>query len=322
MQLHTTQHGRPQPGLPASDHAQLTYVLLNPHARGGRNAKLAEPLKNLLAQHGLHDALLITETPETALQMMHALPAGSRVIVAGGDGSVHHLLPALIAGDHTLGVLPLGSGNDNARAMGTYGHTLEKIISRALYHPATRIDVGEVHFVDTDTGLLRERLFLSSLSAGFDASISLRAREGPQWLSGMPRYLWATLGELRALRHWPVQVIADDVLIHEGPALFASSLNTPSFGGGMPAVPHARTNDGALDLLMAGHIHMTEVLQLLPRLLIGRHLGRPKVHTQSFARLEIHTNTHIPVAADGEYLGLASEIKIFSRRQSLAAICL
>jgi diacylglycerol kinase family enzyme len=90
----------------------------------------------------------------------------------------------------------------------------------------------------------------------------------------------------------------------------------------MPAVPNAKINDGALNLLMAGDIHMSDVLQLLPRLLIGKHLGRPKVHTQAFLSLKIQSQTPIPIAADGEYLGLASEIKIVNRAQCLAAICL
>jgi diacylglycerol kinase family enzyme len=90
----------------------------------------------------------------------------------------------------------------------------------------------------------------------------------------------------------------------------------------MPAVPNAKNNDGALNLLMAGDIQMADVLQLLPRLLIGKHLGRPKVHTLAFSNLKIQSDTPIPIAADGEYLGLANELKIYTRSQSLAAICL
>jgi diacylglycerol kinase family enzyme len=67
---------------------------------------------------------------------------------------------------------------------------------------------------------------------------------------------------------------------------------------------------------------MSDVLQLLPRLLIGKHLGRPKVHTLAFSNLKIQSETAIPIAADGEYLGLANEIKIINRTQCLAAICL
>ena len=65
--------------------------------------------------------------------------------------------------------------------------------------------------------------FLSSLTAGFDSAVGLRAINGPRWLRGLPRYLLATFGELAALRNWPLQVTTDGELIHNGPALFASS---------------------------------------------------------------------------------------------------
>ena len=90
----------------------------------------------------------------------------------------------------------------------------------------------------------------------------------------------------------------------------------------MHAVLNAKINDCALNLLMAGDIYMSDVLQLPPRLLIGNHLGRPKVHTLAFSCLKIQSQTPIPIAADGEYLGLANEIKIVNRTQCLAAICL
>ena len=46
----------------------LTYVILNPRARGGRNAKLATQLQKILSQCGLEDALINTDSPQAALQ--------------------------------------------------------------------------------------------------------------------------------------------------------------------------------------------------------------------------------------------------------------
>ena len=91
MQADSLQHSSQQTKRATSNHSALTYVLLNPHSHGGRSAQLVTPLKKLLAKNGLHDALLITPTAQAALQMVHALPACSRVIIAGGDGTVHHL---------------------------------------------------------------------------------------------------------------------------------------------------------------------------------------------------------------------------------------
>jgi diacylglycerol kinase (ATP) len=112
------------------------------------------------------------------------------------------------------------------------------------------------------------------------------------------------------LRNWPLQVTTDGELIHNGPALFASSLNTPTFAGGMPAVPHARNDDGRLDLLLAGPFGLAGTLLMLPLLLAGRHLGRAKVHTRAFHEMVISSTQPVPLAADGEYLGEARQITV------------
>ncbi len=83
MQASSVQHDKQQTKRATSNQSALTYVLLNPHAHGGRTAQLIAPIKKLLTKHGLTDALLITPTAQTALQMIHALPACSRVIIAG-----------------------------------------------------------------------------------------------------------------------------------------------------------------------------------------------------------------------------------------------
>ena len=197
---------------------------------------------------------------------------------------------------------------------------MKKALHHAIHSKAKLVDIGQADFIDAATGVRQSVFFISSLSAGFDASISLRAREGPQWLSGMPRYLWATMAELRALRSWPMQVTADDKSIHNGAALFATTLNTRSFGGGMPAMPHASIGDGKLNLLLAGNIKFGEVLHLLPRLLTGLHLGQPKVRHQDFSQLHIQALEPFPLAADGEYLGAATELKIQIRTACLPIV--
>lgn len=237
---------------------------------------------------------------DAALAAIREQPHGSRVVLVGGDGTVHRMLPALRDRQAEMGLVPMGSGNDLARAMGVAGRRWEQALAHALDSPAAPMDLGELRCNG------QHLPFASSLTAGFDSAVGARALRGPRSLHGLPRYLWATLGEVAALRNWPVVLHdAKGGLLHDGPALMASVLNTPSYGSGMPAVPHAQVADGHLDLLVAGRFGRRATLAMLPRLLAGRHLSHPRVRCHAFTALHAQAREPLPLAADGEDLGPA-----------------
>ncbi|NCT82703.1 MAG: diacylglycerol kinase family lipid kinase [Comamonadaceae bacterium] len=275
--------------------------LLNPHAANGRCAALAAPLREALPQV----PLLLPENIAAARQRLLALPEGSRVIVAGGDGTVHQLLPALVARRLQLALLPGGTGNDLARALGLARMGWRQALAHAQQAPATAMDLGEL--TTPGQGV---QLFMSSLTAGFDAAIARRAHAAPRWLRGQPRYLWATLAEIARLRRYPLRVEADGELLHDGPLLFASSLNTPSYGSGMPAAPGARIDDGQLRLLRAGAFGRLGALAMMPLLLTGQHLRHGGVTLSGYRRLRLSGPAPLPLAVDGEPLPAANELSV------------
>ena len=275
-------------------------MLLNPRAAGGRAGALAGPIGAWLASHAPGVALVQASGIEDGLARLRALPPGSRAVLVGGDGTVHRMLPPFVERGLVMGLVPFGSGNDFARALGLHGWGWPRALQHALSAPARPIDIGEATIDGT-----RRVPFVSSLTAGFDSSVGQRAIDGPTWLRGLPRYLLATLRELAHLRHWPIDAAIDGTPVHAGPALFVSVLNTRSFGSGMPAVPHARIDDGRLDVLAAGPVGLGGVALLLPRLLVGRHLGHPLLRTAPFTRLTAESPVDVPLAAEGEPLGTA-----------------
>jgi YegS/Rv2252/BmrU family lipid kinase len=288
---------------PATRKAQ-TVLLLNANAGGGRAGRL----KRLIEAHTAHlpqrPMLFVSQDAQTANRLVDALPSGSRVILFGGDGSVSAMLPSLVAGGHTLGLVPIGSGNDTARAFGLGRMKWEQALDHALQARPSMVDVGELAYTNA-RGFEQRRLFISSFNAGFDAAVVQHSLALPSWLSGMPRYTLATLVELSALRSFDLAISIDGRAIHAGPVLLASTLNTPTYGGGMQMAPTASMEDGALDLMLASEMGMLRVLSLLPRMMVGRHLGEPGVIHQCFGKLTLSSPAPVPVAADGEYLGEA-----------------
>jgi diacylglycerol kinase family enzyme len=210
-----------------------------------------------------------------------------------------------------LGVVPLGGGNDTARALGVAGLPWPKALELALTGPTRRMDVGELVTP-------KQRVpFFSSLAAGFDAAVAMRALAGPRWLDGMPRYLWATMAELASLRTHRIRIALDGEPRYDGEAIFASVLNTRSYGSGMTAVPGARVGDGKLDLLVAGRFGRIGALSMLPRLVKGTHLPHAKIHTWPFQTMQFESDKELPLAADGEPL---QPLRRFEVRVRAAAV--
>lgn len=296
--------------------APVRVVIANPRAQGGRAVRLLPALRDALPP-GVE--LHTPDRLDAALRLLRSLPEGSRVVAVGGDGTLHRWLPAMLERDHELGVVPLGSGNDTARALGLRRSSPLIWLTHALNGPPSFMDTGLATWHDT-LGERHDTPFLSSLSAGFDAAVVARALTGPANLRGKPRYLWATLRELAALRTWNIDVTVDGRHRHDGPALFAATLNTPTFGSGMPATPGARTHDGLLNLLLAGPFTRLGALGMLPRLLMGWHLGHPCIHTQAFEQMTVLGRGDLPLAADGEWLGQARSFTAAVRPSSLRVI--
>jgi YegS/Rv2252/BmrU family lipid kinase len=295
-----------------------SLILINPHAAGGRALKLLPSIQSWCQTHGINSSqnhIAVPETIASARAVLSNLPGNSRVVVVGGDGTLHQMLPGLLQGGHEVGLVPYGSGNDCARAWGLQNLSWQEALAFAMTGQSQGIDIGRVELNQS-----RSIYFHSSLTVGFDASVGNRALAGPKYLRGLPRYLLATLRELHNLRNWPLHVQADGQLVHEGVCLLASSLNTPTYGAGMPAVPHALIDDGHLNLLLASQFNRLQTLLMLPRLLTGTHLSHPRIKCASFKSALIKSAANVPVAADGETLGDARDIKLQVMLQALQVV--
>ena len=296
--------------------ADRCVVLLNPNARGGRAGRLSTEMGAWLRAHHPAAELHVPVSAEEANGLVVGLPDGAKVVLVGGDGTLNRLLPSVLAGQHRLGVVAWGSGNDFARAHGLLSDHWRTGLAVAMTADERLVDVGELTYGDQVVP------FLSSLAAGFDAAVGARALRGPRWLSGLPRYLWSTLAEIAFLRRYRLRLAVESGLVMEGSMLFASALNTASYGSGLPAVPHARTDDGFLDLLIARRLGRLGMLRMLPRLLSASHLSHREVFTVSFQKMRVCSEDDVPLAADGEFLGMVRgwSIKALPQRLRLLSV--
>ena len=250
--------------------------------------------------------LLVSADIDSTRRVLQGLPAQSRVVIVGGDGSLHQWLPELVEGPFSVGLVPLGTGNDTARALGLRHLSWKQALTHALTAPAQACDLGQLEVEDLIKG---QRLywFISSLAAGFDAEISARAQPTR---FGLPRYLAATLLAIRDLRCQRMQLHVDGQDWPAAEVVLASALNTRTYGSGMPMTPDASMHDGKLNLVQIQRFSRLGLLGMLPLMLIGKHRWHHKVKHQMFQSLRAQCAVSVALAVDGEPVPSASRWQV------------
>lgn len=288
------------------------HVILNPAARGGRNRALRPAVEQALAAAGFAVEILETAAPDDAETLARALgETEAFVVAAGGDGTIHEVANGLAGTPGVLGVLPLGTGNDFANAVGMSTDLPEAARQLAAAEPR-RVDLGHVRWTDA-RGETHERRFANCLGAGFDAhAAALAART--KWLGGRAAYLAAVLRTLWVWRKPSLWVRVrehalagdardDDALSYDGPLFLCEIGNGHSVGGGFLLTPDARPDDGLLDVCLVRHLSTRRALGLLPRTFTGDHTGAPEVTMGRMTSLSLAAEEGaVALQADGEIL--------------------
>ena len=266
------------------------YVLGNPAARGGTGD--VERVIDRLRRSGCEPMLLeATSATASAQAAGDAVRAGAdRLIAVGGDGLVRIALRAVAGTSTVLGLVPQGTGNDFARALGLLDGTLDGHVSTAL---------GEGVAVDamrTNHGWVA-----SVATMGFAGDVTERAN-GLRWPRGSQRYTVATLLQLPRLRRLSATVEVDGV-VHEADTTMLSIGNTAYFGGGMKICPGARPADGQLEVVVIGAVGRGTFLRVFPKVFGGGHISHPAVQVHRGREVTVRCDDDVQMWADGDELG-------------------
>jgi diacylglycerol kinase (ATP) len=255
--------------------AGTVAVLANPTAGRGRHRGLLAAVVERFGAAGHDVHLLDAGTGAEAEAACHAAVAGgaAAVVAVGGDGTMHRALQAVAGTPVPFGVIPAGTGNDFAHALGMPADPERATdqLAAALSAGHTRpVDLARITTVDNQV-----RWFGAVLAAGFDAVVNERANR-MRWPGGPRRYDLAIMVELARLRPRRYTLLLDGEP-HPLDAVLVAVGNTASYGGGLRICPHADPTDGLLDIVVAGRVGRVTVVRIKPRLYRGTHLEHPKV---------------------------------------------
>jgi diacylglycerol kinase (ATP) len=271
--------------------ADPTVVLiLNPTAGKGRAGRELVHLRTHLIRQGIKADVFLTRHEGDGRAMVEALDPrpGTLVVAAGGDGTVHEVGCALLERPGvSLGVIPMGSGNDYAAFMG-----MSKDPVQAL---GTLLDGVDR---DWDVGQVGDQPFLNSVGFALSSSVSYHSRQTGA-LTGLLRY---GLAAGRAIgRHRPVRIGLDGLAASGDHWVSLMEVGVGDrCGGGFRLTARADPADGLLDVCILEALPRWRMPLLLPRALRGRHLGHPRVIYEQVPGFRLRLEGEELIHVDGE----------------------
>ncbi len=269
------------------------HAIVNPTSDGRWASRHWDRIRPILEEAGWRIRTELTERRGHARDLA-AASSEPLILVVGGDGTAHEVANGLLTARRgaTMAVLPAGTGNDFARALGLPRDPLAAAAALVRGRPRA-IDVGEVNGC----------YFLTIAGAGFDGEVARRVNAWPKVLGGAAMYAIGILTTLVTYRPVNVTITIDGAVQQERIFLIAVG-NTSHNAGGMWLVPPARPDDGLLHAVIAGPLTRFETLVVLPQVFSGGHLGHPKVRQAQATEIYVESTTPVAVQADGEAVGL------------------
>jgi diacylglycerol kinase (ATP) len=283
------------------------YLILNPVAGRGRSRAALAAVKAFMEAEAMPLEVLTSQAPGHATALVNALPTDAKVLSLGGDGTLHEVAAACIASHRVIGILPAGSGDDFAFALGIARDNLQQALSL--------VKAGKV--IAVDTAAVNGQTFINAFGVGFDADVAHAVRHAPKALKERSAYLYAILRTLTKLKNIAVEIQVDGQKVFAGPALLVSTQNGPRTGGSFMFAPQASITDGLLDVLVAGAFNRLGTLGILPKVMKGTHLDHPKVFAFSGKDIRLHWAKARPGHMEGELLAAASTFAISVKPKSL-----
>ncbi len=274
-------------------------LILNPSAGTDAAAAHADAIsRRLRTRYDTLEIVLTIDAGDASRAARQAVRDGcTHLFVGGGDGTLNEAINgvALVRGaleTMTFGVVPLGTGNDFATALGLPAD-VDEALTLLLAGSPRPIDLGSVN----------GRLFANISGGGFFADVSDSVTPQMKTVAGRLAYL---IGGTQVLLDF--SPLRASVEVDAGRAAFDTTLyafavcNSRTFGGGNLIAPHAIVDDGRLDVCVIDAMSTLEFVTLLRAVSRGTHVEDPRVHYFRAASVTFTFDAPVNINTDGEVL--------------------
>jgi YegS/Rv2252/BmrU family lipid kinase len=292
------------------------------------------PQSELLSTKLLTTELFTTEWQTTKYKGHAAVLAAdaarrgaTHIIAVGGDGTAHEVANGIInSGERsasiTMGIFPVGSGNDLVRSLGISGDPASFL--RLLRSSRTRvIDVLEVRSASASgDGTPARHTCINVADTGLGGEVAALVAATPSWWNaGLRYFLCGLVGILRTQKKvmkvewWNDRDAGDENVRQnssesstvrerwEGKAMSVCFANFSTFGSGIVIAPHANGSDGLIALTIIGDVSVLDYLRWMPALRAGKEIRHPQVRYAQATHIRVHSSEPASVEIDGEVVG-------------------
>jgi len=273
----------------------MWLLVVNSKAGKGRASKLAGKFEVLLKSNNLPYEIINKATyEETFSEYRLSISSGKfeKVVAIGGDGLVNLCLQEVAEQNIGLSVIPAGTGNDFARAVGSHKKSVNEIFNVVRSQDPTTIDLGLV------TGAFGKRWYVQVLSTGFDGLVNNLANR-INWPRGQMKYTLATVLTLARFKPIPYELIIDGKQFKQD-FMLLSVANGETYGGGMRICPDASNSDGIFDILLVHPVSKIVLLSIFPKVFTGKHVPHPKIDIIRGKKVQLSADAS--AFADGEFV--------------------
>jgi diacylglycerol kinase family enzyme len=253
------------------------------------------------------DVVPLTSDTDIAAMVRPRMAEGQRLFVAaGGDGTVHHVVQALVNSEAALGVVPIGTYNHFAKDIGI-PLDWRTALDTAVNGTTLQIDAARAN----------ERFFINNLSMGLYPEMVARreerGRDYPRWKAR----LLAAYGTFRKYPHVTLTVESEHHHEVVRTHVFMVSNNTYDLSRIGVEAPRTRMTEGRLSVYWLPHLPRIALMKFVAHYLAGRVHEAPGFRSFRTLRMKVQSRKALYVGLDGELFEMATPMVITIVPQSL-----
>lgn len=266
-----------------------TIVILNPTAGSPEHIRSWQERVKSLA--GDCPVRITSHSGEAEALARRAVEEGfTRIVAAGGDGTVSQVANGLAGSDATLGVLPMGSVNVFAMELGLPVLNLQRCWDL--------IEDTNVRLVDLPSA--NGKHFVQLAGVGLDAQVVKETSLAFKRSFGPLSYL-ISAAQIAARQPPRLFIESEHSPVKEGSFVLIG--NGRLYGGPFPFFKHALIDDGLFDVVVFTRLGYLEIIKYLQDVVFSSDIKVPEIEYFQTRQLRITSEQDVPLELDGELAG-------------------